>query len=145
MDTSHLVVTDAEVDSALADPSVPLAVRAVWRALWEAEVRPLEAVALDVPGVELENCLIVLHDTKEGGSFEVDITDDLCRLLRDLIGARRTGPVFMHADRRLSVEDVASEFRRVTGKDVHGLRFTRQKRRTRLLAQFSSDTGSTGS
>ncbi len=131
MDTEHLIVSDLEVDTALADQSVPLAVRTVWQLLSESDVRLDEAVALDVPDVELADRLVVLHDTKEGGTFEAEITTATAAALAELIGSRLSGPVFTEDARRLRREEVAARFRAITGKSVHAIRFTRQARRHR--------------
>jgi integrase len=135
METEHLIVTDLEVDSALADLSVPLAVRAVWQLLSESDVRLDEAVALDVPDVELADRLVVLHDTKEGGTYESGITAATAAVLAELIGSRPSGPVFAVDSGRLRKEEVAARFREITGKSVHALRFTRQARRHRSTAR----------
>ncbi|MFF3337800.1 hypothetical protein [Streptomyces flavidovirens] len=58
MDTTSLLVTDLEVDTVLADLTVPLAVRTVWQLLSDSDVRLDEAVALDVPDVELSDRLL---------------------------------------------------------------------------------------
>ncbi|MBT2366183.1 hypothetical protein J7E88_12905 [Streptomyces sp. ISL-10] len=124
-------MTDLEVDTALADLSVPLAVRAVWQLLSESDVRLDEAIALDVPDVELADRLIVFHDTKEGGTYEAGITSATAHQLAELIGSRPSGPVFTMGTRRLRKEEAAARFREITGKSVHALRFTRQARRHR--------------
>ena len=131
MNTAHLIVTDLELDIALADPSVPPAVRLVWRLLRESDVRLDEAVAMDVPDVEVAQQLVVLRDTKEGGTYEAGVTATAAALLDELIGARRSGPVFSVDGRRLTRAEVAARFREATGKSVHALRFTRQVRRHR--------------
>ncbi len=135
MGTEHLIVTDLEVDTALADLAVPLAVRTVWQLLSESDVRLDEAVALDVPDVELADRLVVLHDTKEGGTFEAGVTAATAALLGELIGSRPSGPVFTVDSRRLRKEEVAAQFRAITGKSVHALRFTRQARRHRSTSR----------
>jgi integrase len=135
MDTEHLLVTDLEVDTALADLTVPLAVRTVWQLLSESDVRLDEAVALDVPDVELTDRLVVLHDTKEGGAYEAEITATAAAALAELIGSRPSGPVFTVEARRLRKEEVAARFRAITGKSVHALRFTQEARRHRSTAR----------
>ncbi|MDT9689544.1 hypothetical protein Q5762_14590 [Streptomyces sp. P9(2023)] len=135
MDTEHLIVTDLEVDTALAELSVPPALRAVWQLLSESDIRLDEAVALDVPDVELADRLVVLHDTKEGGTYESGITDATAAVLAELIGSRPSGPVFAVDSRRLRKEEVAARFRQITGKSVHALSFTRQARRHRSTAR----------
>ncbi|WP_143662765.1 hypothetical protein [Streptomyces sp. CB03238] len=131
MDTEHLIVTDLEVDTALADLTVPPAVRAVWQLLSESDVRLDEAIALDVQDVELADRLVVLDDTKEGGTFEAGITAATAELLAELIGSRPGGPVFTVGSRRVRKDEVAAQFRQITGKSVHALRFTGQARRHR--------------
>ncbi|MFJ2247461.1 hypothetical protein ACIQ9I_02870 [Streptomyces sp. NPDC094461] len=127
MDTTFLLITDLEVDTALADPSVPLAVRAVWQLLWESEVRPDEVLALDVPDAELDDRLVVIRDSKEGGLFETGITASAAGVLRELIGPRAEGPLFTMDERRLSRAAVTGAFRTATGgRSIHALRFTRQ-------------------
>ncbi|GHJ28588.1 hypothetical protein TPA0910_30210 [Streptomyces hygroscopicus subsp. sporocinereus] len=126
MDTTSLLVTDLEVDTALADLAVPAAVRAVWQLLWESEVTVDEVLALDVPDAELDDHLVV-RQAKEAGVFEVRITPSAAGVLRELIGARTDGPLFQMDGRRLSKAKVASAFRTATGgRSVHALRFTRQ-------------------
>ncbi|MFE2289825.1 hypothetical protein [Streptomyces sp. NPDC059452] len=127
MDTTYLHVSDLEVDTALADPAVPLAVRAVWQLLWESEVRPEEVVALDVPDAELDEQLVVIRDSKEGGIFETGITASAAGVLRELIGTRTEGPLFTVDGRRLTRAEAAEAFRAATdGRTLHALRFTRQ-------------------
>ncbi|WP_330340174.1 hypothetical protein [Streptomyces sp. NBC_00557] len=127
MDTTNLLVTDLEVDTALADLAVPAAVRAVWQLLWESEVTVDEVLALDVPDAELEDHLVVVREAKEPGVFEVRITPSAAGALRELIGARTDGPLFQMDGRRLSKAKVAAAFRAATGgRSVHALRFTRQ-------------------
>ncbi|NEC21802.1 hypothetical protein [Streptomyces parvus] len=135
MDTTHLLVTDLEVDTALADPTVPLAVRAVWQLLWESEVRPDEALALDVPDAELGDRIVVIRDAKDGDLFETGITASAAGLLRELIGPRAEGPLFTVDGRRLRRAEAAAAFRAATGgRSLHALRFTRQlKERDRAL------------
>lgn len=129
MDTTYLHVSDLEVDTALADPAVPLAVRAVWQLLWESEVRPEEVVALDVPDAELDERLVVIRDSKEGGLFETGITSSAVGVLRELIGTRMEGPLFTVDGRRLTRAEVAVKFREATGgRTLHALRFTRQRK-----------------
>ncbi|MGQ4490070.1 hypothetical protein ACN6LM_000499 [Streptomyces sp. SAS_281] len=127
MDTTQLLVTDLEVDSALADPAVPDTVRAVWHLLWESEVTLDEVLALDVPDAELLNRVVVIRHAKEGGVFEAGISVVASHLLRELIGARTEGPLFTLGERRLTKVRVAAAFRAATGgRTVHALRFTRQ-------------------
>ncbi|MFD4482349.1 hypothetical protein ACFVXC_35335 [Streptomyces sp. NPDC058257] len=138
MDTTHLLVTDLEVDSALADPAVPDAVRAVWQLLWESEVTLDEVLALDVPDAELLDRVVVIRHAKEGGVFEAGISVLAVRLLRELIGARTDGPLFTLDERRLTKVRVAAAFRAATGgRTVHALRFTRQVKE-RGVARLSS-------
>jgi integrase len=127
MDMTNLLVTDLEVDTALADRAVPAAVRAVWQLLWESEVTVDEVLALDVPDAELDDHLVVVRHAKEAGVFEVRITPSAAGVLRELIGARTDGPLFQMDGRRLSKAKVAAAFRAATGgRSVHALRFTRQ-------------------
>ncbi|MEJ8657093.1 MULTISPECIES: hypothetical protein [Streptomyces] len=127
MDTTHLLVTDLEVDTALADQAVPPAVRAVWQLLWESEVRLDEVLAFDVPDAEVDGRLVVLRNAKEGGVYETGITASAAGLLRELIGTRTEGPLFTLNGRRLTKAAVVTAFREVTGgRTVHALRFTRQ-------------------
>lgn len=138
MDTTHLLVTDLEVDSALADPAVPVAVRAVWQLLWESEVTLDEVLALDVPDAELLDRVVVIRHAKEGGVFEAGISVVAAGLLRDLIGARTDGPLFTLDERRLTKPRVAGAFREaIGGRTVHALRFTRQVKE-RGAARLSS-------
>lgn len=138
MDTTYLLVTDLEVDTALADLTVPAAVRAVWLLLRESEVRLDEVLALDVPDAELDARVVVIHEAKEGGVFEAGVTAVAARVLRELIGARTTGPLFMVDGRRLSRERVAAEFRTASGgRSVHTLRFTRQAKEQGLVRPSS--------
>ncbi|MGD6751934.1 hypothetical protein [Streptomyces sp. BH105] len=129
MDTTYLLVTDLEVDTALADPTVPLAVRAVWQLLWESDVRPEEVLALDVPDAELDDRLIVIRHSKEGGLFETGITASAAGVLRELIGPRTEGPLFTVGGHRLCRAEVADAFGAATGgRTLHALRFTRQRK-----------------
>ncbi|MDN0193927.1 hypothetical protein [Streptomyces sp. S.PNR 29] len=149
MDTTHLLVTDLEVDTALTEQSVPLAVRTVWQLLRESDVRLSEAVALDVPDVELADRVVVLRETREGGVFEADVTSATAAQLAELIGTRQSGPVFTIDGRRLGADEVAALFRKVTGKSVHALGFTRQVRshrgtdRPRIVEQAAPVQGPT--
>lgn len=131
MGTEHLLVSDLEVDTALADLSVAPVVRLVWQLLRESDVRLGEAVALDVPDLELAEQLVVLRETREGGVYEAGITFSLAAQLQELIGTRQNGPLFTMDGRRLRADEVANRFRKTTGKSVHALRFTRQVRRHR--------------
>ncbi|MBZ9641390.1 tyrosine-type recombinase/integrase [Streptomyces sp. PSKA30] len=127
--TTYLLVTDLEVDTALVDPAFPLAVRAVWQLLWESEVRPDEVLALDVPDAELDDRLVVIRHSKEGDLFETGITAAAAGVLRELIGTRTEGPLFIVNGRRLSKGEVATAFRAATGgRSLHALRFTRQRK-----------------
>ncbi|MFJ2202711.1 hypothetical protein [Streptomyces violaceusniger] len=127
--TTYLLVTDLEVDTALADPAVPLAVRAVWQLLWESEVRPDEVLAFDVPDAELDDRLVVIRHSKEGDFFETGITVAAAGVLRELIGTRTEGPLFTVDGRRLNKAEVARAFRAATGgRSLHALRFTRQRK-----------------
>ncbi|MEV4907078.1 tyrosine-type recombinase/integrase [Streptomyces albidoflavus] len=129
MDTTHLLVNDLEVDTALADPMVPLAVRAVWQLLWESDVRPDEVLALDVPDAELDDRLVVIRHSKEGDLFETGITAAAASVLRELIGTRTEGPLLTVDGHRLSRAEVANAFRAATsGRTLHALRFTRQRK-----------------
>lgn len=127
MDATFLLITDLEVDTALADLSVPLAVRVVWQLLWESEVRPDEVLALDVPDAELDDRLVVIRDSKEGDLFETGITASAAGLLRELIGPRTEGPLFTVDGQRLCRAEVTAAFHAATGGcTLHALRFTRQ-------------------
>ncbi|MEU3973431.1 hypothetical protein [Streptomyces bacillaris] len=127
MDTTHLLITDLEVDTALADLTVPLAVRAVWQLLWESEVRMGEVLECDVPHAELENQLIVTQCSKGGDFYETGITAAASGVLRELIGPRTEGPLFTVDGHRLTRDKVTTAFREATGgRSVHALRFTRK-------------------
>lgn len=140
MDTTSLLVTDLEVDTALANPAVPAAVRAVWQLLWESEVRLDEVLAFDVPDAELDDRLVVIRHTKEACVYEAGITVSAANALRDLIGARTDGPLFTLGGRRLTKAEVATAFREVTGgRTIHALRFTRQ-RKEQCAPRLSSTT-----
>ncbi|MER6127896.1 hypothetical protein ABT173_36005 [Streptomyces sp. NPDC001795] len=137
MDTTSLLVTDLEVDTALADLAVPAAVRAVWQLLWESEVTVDEVLALDVLDAELDDRLVVVREAKEASVFEVGITPSAASVLRELIGARTDGPLFHLDGRRLSKARVAAAFRAATGgRSVHALRFT-QKAKERGTIRLS--------
>ncbi len=47
-----------------------------------------EALALDVPDVEVTDGVGVLRTTKEGGVFEADVTSATAAQLDELIGTR---------------------------------------------------------
>jgi integrase len=127
METTNLLVTNLEVDTALADLAVPAAVRAVWQLLWESEVTVDEVLALDVPDAELDDHLVVVREAKGAGVFEVGVTPSAVGVLRELVGARTDGPLFQLDGRRLSKARVAAAFRAATGgRSIHALRFTRQ-------------------
>ncbi|MYQ85487.1 MULTISPECIES: tyrosine-type recombinase/integrase [unclassified Streptomyces] len=127
MDTTYLHVSDLEVDTALADSTVSLAIRAVWQLLWESEVRPDEVLALDVPDAELDDRLIVIRHSTEGDLFETGITAAAAGVLRELIGTRTEGPLFTVQGHRLTRAEVAEAYRAATGgRTLHALRFTRQ-------------------
>ncbi|MGW7572372.1 hypothetical protein [Streptomyces sp. NPDC054765] len=81
--------------------------------------------------MELAERFVVLHDNKEHGTFEAEITATAAAVLAELIGSRPSGPVFTVGSRRLRREEVVAPFREITGKSVHALRFTRQARRHR--------------
>ncbi|MGW2022032.1 hypothetical protein [Streptomyces decoyicus] len=126
MDTTHLLVTDLEVDTALADSAVPLGIRVVWQLLWESDVRLDEVLAFDVPDAELDDRLVVIRHSKEGDLFETGITVSAAGALRELIGTRSEGPLFTVDGRRLSRTEVVVAFRAATGgRTTHALRFTR--------------------
>ncbi|MFI9391882.1 hypothetical protein ACIG53_13470 [Streptomyces bauhiniae] len=128
------------MDTALADPTVPLAVRVVWQLLWESEVRPEELLASDVPDAELEDRLLVIRRSQEGGIFETGITAAAAGMLRELIGARTEGPLFTVAGRRLSKGEVATAFRVATGgRSLAALRFTRAARATGVATGSRAD------
>ncbi|MFB1044177.1 hypothetical protein [Streptomyces chrestomyceticus] len=141
MDTTSLLVTDLEVDTALANPAVPAAIRAVWQLLWESEVRLDEVLAFDVPDAELDDRLVVIRHAKEAGVYEAGITVSAANALRELIGARTDGPLFTLGGRRLTKAEVTTAFREVTGgRTIHALRFTRQ-RKEQGAPRLSSTTG----
>ncbi|MEU6138761.1 hypothetical protein ABZ848_00190 [Streptomyces sp. NPDC047081] len=139
MDTTHLLVTDLEVDTALADQAVPPAIRAVWQLIWESEVGLDEVLAFDVPDAELDDRLVVIRHAKEGGVLEAGVTVSAANVLRELIGARTEGPLFTVDGRRLTKAAAAAAFRKASGgRTIHALRFTRQmkaRRPTRLSAE----------
>ncbi len=147
MDTTHLLVTDLEVDTALANPAVPAAIRAVWQLLWESDFRPDELLACDVPDAEVDERLVVIRYPKEGGVFEVGITASAADALRELIGTRTEGPLFTLNGRRLTKAEVAAAFREAAGgRTIHALRFTRQRKErgaTRLSTAADQPQGQT--
>lgn len=147
METTRLLVTDLEVDTALANPAVPAAIRAVWQLLWESEVRLDEVLAFDVPDAELDDRLVVIRHAKDAGVYEARITVSAANALRELIGTRTDGPLFTLGGRRLTKAQVATAFREVTGgRTIHALQFTRQMKEqgsTRLSSTDAQPEGKT--
>ncbi|MGW0991986.1 hypothetical protein ACWD5V_01430 [Streptomyces sp. NPDC002523] len=141
MDTTNLLVTDLEVDTALANQAVPPAIRAVWQLLWESEVGLDEVLAFDVPDAELDDRLVVIRHSKEGGVLEAGVTVSAASALRELIGARTEGPLFTVNGQRLTKAAAAAAFRKATGgHTIHALRFTRQMK-AKGPARFSAEAG----
>lgn len=147
METTRLLVTDLEVDTALANPAVPAAVRAVWQLLWESEVRLDEVLAFDVPDAELDDRLVVIRHAKDAGVYEAGITVSAANALRELIGTRTDGPLFTLGGRRLTKAQVATAFREVTGgRTINALQFTRRMKEqgsTRLSSTADRPEGKT--
>lgn len=147
METTRLLVTDLEVDTALANPAVPAAIRAVWQLLWESEVRLDEVLAFDVTDAELDDRLVVIRHAKDAGVYEAGITLPAANALRELIGTRTDGPLFTLGGRRLTKAQVATAFREVTGgRTIHALQFTRQMKEqgsTRLSSTAAQPEGKT--
>ncbi|WP_425834211.1 hypothetical protein [Streptomyces fractus] len=131
METTHLLVSDLAVDTALADLSLPHAVRLSWQLLYECDIRLREVVSLDVNDVELGARQIGYQDVKDGSWYPIGITESLAAQLRGLIGPHIDGPLLTVDGRRVTTDEIASLFRDATGKSVHALRFTRMVRRNR--------------
>lgn len=97
-------VTAERLDELLADNSIPVVHRALWLLLWEGEHRVLDLLNLGVSDVRL-----------------TDFGDRAARLLRELIGDRKSGPLFAVGERALAWEQailVAEEH----GHVVHAFR-----------------------
>ncbi|MHA7956327.1 hypothetical protein ACX9I7_01025 [Streptomyces sp. L500] len=112
----------------LADTSVPLAHRVLWRLLDESDVRIGELLAMEVPVVALADRTLHIVDSQEGPK-DVSVTEEAATGLGELIGTRQHGPVFIEPDgTRLTRTSTAETFRTLTGMSLHAIRHGRLDR-----------------
>ncbi|MCC3775432.1 hypothetical protein [Streptomyces sp. UNOB3_S3] len=105
-----------------------MAHRTLWRLLAESDVRIGELLNLNVRDLALDDQVIHIAESKEGPK-EVGITERAAVDLRQLVGERREGPVFLGlTGSRLTSSRAAETFWTVTGKSMHVLRYGRQDR-----------------
>ncbi|MFC4518066.1 hypothetical protein [Streptomyces ehimensis] len=120
--------TDHELAGWLADVSIPLAHRVLWRLLDESEVRIGDLLNLNVRDLALDDQTVHIAESKEGPK-DVGITQEAAAGLQRLIGTRREGPVFLGPTAsRLTSSRAAETFWSVTGRSLHVLQYGRQAR-----------------
>ncbi|MFI0912473.1 hypothetical protein [Streptomyces abikoensis] len=120
--------TDHELAGWLADTSIPLAHRTLWRLLDESEVRIGDLLNLNVRDLALDDQMVHIVESKEGPK-DVGITEEAAVDLQQLVGDRREGPVLLGpTGSRLTSSRAAETFWSVTGRSLHVLRYGRQDR-----------------
>ena len=88
-----------------ADPTIPIAHRALWQLLYDTDLRLDDVLSLDVRDIDLDHRTIHGESIKDGNpSVTVPIGDRTAQLLREVIGDRDAGPLILdkpeHAMRR---------------------------------------------
>ncbi|CAM5311850.1 hypothetical protein [Streptomyces abikoensis] len=120
--------TDHELAGWLADTSIPLAHRTLWRLLDESDVRIGELLNLNVRDLDLDDQVIHIVESREGPKA-VRVTEEAAVDLQQLVGERREGPVFLGpTGSRLTSSRAAETFWSVTGRSLHVLRYGRLDR-----------------
>ena len=104
----------AQIERLLSRKDVPLRDKTLWRMLYETAARCSEVLALNVEHLDLRNrCARV---RRKGGAVDVIYWQTgTARLLPRLIGARKSGPLFL-TDRRARVELNAADLDPETGR-----------------------------
>ncbi|MFI1182466.1 hypothetical protein ACH4UT_23330 [Streptomyces sp. NPDC020799] len=118
--------TDHEIVSWLVDIRIPLAHRVLWSLLDESEVRIGELLNLEVPDLALDDLMLHIAESKE-----TSISEKAATGLRQLVGTRQQGPVFLGPNGdRLTSSEAAETFWAETGMSLHILRHGRLDRRS---------------
>lgn len=114
-------ITAARLEELLADDSIDLAHRVLWLLLWEGELKVLDLLSLEIGDVDLEQGQVTGVCGKAvpegGGNLSERATD----LLRRLVGARESGPLFAMGQRALSWEQVMQTAGE-QGHEIHAFR-----------------------
>ena len=93
-------------------------------------IRIGSALALDVEDVDLEHGELMLRSTKNDNRTTAVIPATVVTALRQFLGDRTTGPVFLAGDRRISMRhaqrriSIWLDLAKVKGRSAHSLRHT---------------------
>ncbi|MEV7797296.1 tyrosine-type recombinase/integrase [Streptomyces sp. NPDC087512] len=117
-------VSRERYEELVTDERMPVKHRALWALLWEGELRYQDALSLDVRDVDLAagTAWVEFPVRRDDGPLAAPLSGRAVELLREVIGDRREGPVFLaEAGGALSV-DAAMEWARSVGVGIHGFR-----------------------
>ncbi|MGW3971153.1 hypothetical protein ACWEFD_17875 [Streptomyces ardesiacus] len=108
----------------VADERLPVKHRALWVLLWERELRFRDALSLDVRDVDLAagTAWVEFPVKRSDGPLAARLGERAVHLLREVIGERVEGPVFLAEAGGALAEDAAMEWARSVGVGVHGFR-----------------------
>lgn len=123
-------VTLDRLPALLDDESIPLTHRVLWLILWQSDIRLGDLLSLDVRDVDWETRTLPVDFPKLGRDpSHVKISEQAVDRLREMVGARDSGPLFVaESGGPLSRESVMRVARRA-GVEVHGFRLGGQQTR----------------
>lgn len=116
-------ITADRLEELLADDSIGTVHRMLWLLLWEAELRVLDLLSLDVGDVRPDERKVIIPAGTAGGGTgtEFEVTERAARLLGGLIGDRKSGPLFAVGDRVLTWDE-AVRVAQDHGYEIHAFR-----------------------
>ncbi|MFK4066584.1 hypothetical protein [Streptomyces sp. NPDC029674] len=98
-----------DIETLLANEAIPARVRSLVRLLWEGNVKLDDALALNVGDVT--------HIRRA-----IPVSEETLRLLREAIGDREQGPLFLTPwGRRMSRETISTQVRNTTRYGAHDI------------------------
>ncbi|UED86178.1 hypothetical protein [Streptomyces profundus] len=112
-------ITPERLDTLLTDESIPLAHRALWRLLWESDIRILDLLSLTVAEVDPDSRQIV----RPGPGFPVALSERATGLLTPLLDGRSGGPLFLAGQQRRALSwEEAVRTAKSHGHAIHAFR-----------------------
>lgn len=127
-------VTLDRLHDLIDDQSIPMTHRVLWMILWQSDIRVGDLLSLDVRDVDWDARTLPVDFPKlERDPRTVKISEQAVDGLREMIGDREDGPLFVSESGKPLSKDAAARAAQQAGVSIHGFRLGGQRAGRHLL------------